>query len=142
MMSIATALIPRRRKVYEQRHPLLYRPLVEFMAGVPWEQKLRPRCDRYLQRRALEGVLPELIRRRATKGNGNPAIVEGLRRSRDWIAYLCDDPQLAQRGIVDRERWRTVVRQASVGQTHDDKNFLAAVAVEVWLKQLRERAVR
>jgi asparagine synthase (glutamine-hydrolysing) len=141
-MSMSTATIPRRRMSYEIRSPLLYRPLVEFMWGVPWEQKLRPRCDRLLQRRALEGVLPELIRRRASKGSGNPSLVEGLRRSRDWLAYLCDSPLIAQRGIVDAERWRLGVRQASVGQTHEDRFFLAAVAVEVWLKQLGEHRVR
>jgi asparagine synthase (glutamine-hydrolysing) len=143
-MSLATATIPRRRMTFEIRSPLLYRPLVEFMCGIPWEQKLRPECDRYLQRRALKGVLPELVRLRMTKGNGNPAIVEGLRRSRDWFAYLCDSPMIAERGIVEVEPWRHAVRMASVGQTRDDKFFLAAVAVEVWLKQLAEhrRAAR
>ncbi|MDQ6942134.1 MAG: asparagine synthase-related protein [Candidatus Eremiobacteraeota bacterium] len=142
MMSTSTASVPRRRMTYAVRNPILYRPLVEFMCGIPWEQKLRPRCDRYLQRRALAGVLPELVRRRATKGTGNPSMVEGLRRSRDWFGYLCDTPLIAERGIVDADRWRLAVRQASVGQTHDDRFFLAAVAVEVWLKQLREHRAR
>jgi asparagine synthase (glutamine-hydrolysing) len=137
-LSVATAMTPRRRMAYELRNPLLYRPLVEFMCGVPWEQKLRPRCDRYLQRRALKGVLPEIVRRRATKGNGNSAFVEGLRRSPEWIALLCDEPLLAERGIVERDGWRNAVRQASVGQTHDDKTFLAAVTLEVFLRQFRE----
>jgi asparagine synthase (glutamine-hydrolysing) len=142
LMSLATATIPRRRMTFDVRSPLLYRPLVEFMCGIPWEQKLRPQCDRYLQRRALKGVLPELVRQRTCKGNGNPAIVEGLRRSRDWFAYLCDSPMIAERGIVDADQWRQVVRQARVGQTHDDKFFLAAIAVEVWLKQLTEHRAR
>jgi asparagine synthase (glutamine-hydrolysing) len=142
MMSMAFATMPQRRMTYAMRSPLLYRPLVEFMCAIPWEQKLRPRCDRYLQRRALAGVLPELVRRRASKGSGSPALVEGLRRSRDWIGYLCDTPLLAQRGIVDADRWRTAVRQATVGHTYDDRFFLAAVAVEAWLKQLEEHRTR
>jgi asparagine synthase (glutamine-hydrolysing) len=133
---LATANVPQRRMTFESRNPLMYRPLVEFMCGVPWEQKLRPRCDRYLQRRALKGVLPELIRRRASKASGTAALVEGLRRSSDWLAYLCDSPMMAERGIVDADQWRHAVRQASVGQTHGDKFFLAGVAVETWLKQL------
>jgi asparagine synthase (glutamine-hydrolysing) len=137
-MSLGATTIPRRGARYDSRFPLLYRPLVEFMCGIPWEQKLRPRCDRYLQRRALAGVLPELVRRRASKGSGNPAFVEGLRRSRDWLGYLCDDSMLARRGIVDAARWRAAVLQAGVGQTHDDRFFLGAVAVETWLKQLAD----
>lgn len=138
LQSFELANLPRHGVTYERRHPLAYRPLVEFMCGIPWEQKLRPRCDRYLQRRALKGILPELVRQRATKGTGNPALVEGLRRSNDWISYLCDRSMMAELGIVDLELWRRAVKQASVGQTYDDRFFLAGVTVEVWLKQLSE----
>jgi asparagine synthetase B (glutamine-hydrolysing) len=142
LLALVTATNPQRRMGFEIRHPLMYRPLVEFMCGIPWEQKLRPRCDRYLQRRALKNILPEEIRWRATKGNASAALVEGLRRSQDWLDYLCDSPKLAERGIVDAEEWRQAVRRASVGQVPDQKLFLAAIAVEVWLKQLSEFRVR
>jgi len=138
MISFAMTPAQQRRTNVELRAPLLYRPLVEFMYRIPWEQKLQPRCDRYLQRRALKGVLPEIVRRRAGKASGNPTLVEGLRRSRDWVDFLCDSPLMAERGIVDADAWRQAVRQASVGQTHGDRYFLACVAVEAWLKQLRE----
>lgn len=134
--SLAMSNIPRERMTYDFRAPLLYLPLVEFMWSIPWEQKLQPRCDRYLQRRALKDVLPEPIRRRATKAGASGPYAEGLRRSRDWIAFLTDSPLMAERGIVDADRWRDAVRRASVGQTHSDKYFFAAVAVEAWLKQL------
>jgi asparagine synthase (glutamine-hydrolysing) len=127
-----------RSRSYDVRYPLLHRPLVEFMCGIPWQQKLRPRCDRYLQRRALEGVLPEIVRRRASKAAGSRALCEGLRRSRDWFAYLTDDSLLARRGIVDSTRWRHAVRQAALGETHGDQFFLAGVAVEAFLRQLDE----
>jgi asparagine synthase (glutamine-hydrolysing) len=134
VLSLATGSAPRRRMAFEVRRPLLYLPLVEFMAAIPWEQKLRPDQDRYLQRRALRGVLPEEVRTRTGKANGNPALVEGLRRSRDWVPYLTEDPAIAEHGIVEADEWHRVVRRASVGQTHDDKIFLAAVALEVWLR--------
>ena len=126
---------------YVQRHPLLHRPLVEFMLGAPWEQKLRPRCDRYLQRRAMKGILPEIVRRRSSVATGTAALVEGLRQSREWRDYLCDSPQIAERGMADREKWREAVRQASVGHTHGDKHFVTTVAMEVWLKQMRELSI-
>jgi asparagine synthase (glutamine-hydrolysing) len=138
LQSLELATLPYPHMSYEPRNPLMYRPLVEFMCGIPWEQKLRPRCDRYLQRRALKGILPELVRRRATKGSGNPSLVEGLRRSPDWITYLCDRSMMAEHGIVDAELWQRAVKQASVGQTHDDRFFMAGVTIEVWLRQLHE----
>ena len=64
---------------FEYRHPLLYRPLVEFMYAIPWEQKLRPGTDRYLQRQALRGILPEEIRLRQDKTTLDQPTSEGLR---------------------------------------------------------------
>lgn len=134
-LSMATQSV--RPVNYETRFPLLYRPLVEFMSAIPWEQKVRPRCDRYLQRRALKGILPEAVRRRASKARGTWPLVEGLRRSKDWVPYLCDSPMMAELGLADAEKWRRAVRQATVGQTHGDMFFMAGVAVEAWLKGLK-----
>jgi asparagine synthase (glutamine-hydrolysing) len=124
------------------RSPLMYRPLVEFMAGLPADQHLQPRCDRFLQRRALKGILPEAIRRRAGKGVGSAPIVEGLARSPEWVDYLTKDSRMANLGIADPANWKQSVRQASLGQTHGDQFFLAGVAVEVWLRQLEEHKRR
>jgi asparagine synthase (glutamine-hydrolysing) len=140
--ALGMTTFPRRAMTYSLRMPLMYRPLVEFMASIPWEQKLRPRCDRWLQRRALKGVLPELIRRRASKGGGTAPYVEGLRRSPGWMSYLTDAPLMAERGIVDAAAWRHAVRQASVGRTNSDRFFFAGVALETWLRQLEEHRAR
>ena len=133
---------PYPEQSYTGRRPLMYRPLVEFMCGIPWEQKLRPRCDRYLQRRALKAILPEIVRRRAWKPTGTCALVEGLNRSPEWQEFLNDRPAMADRGLADAEAWRQAVRQAAAGQTHGDKFFLAGVAIEAWLKLLHHRPVR
>lgn len=140
--ALATSSVPARQRSYEIRSPLPYRPLVEFMYAVPWHQKLRPKCDRFLQRRALKGILPELVRRRAGKAGGSWEMVEGLRRSPRWVECPCDSPKIASLGIADRERWRQAVAQAAVGQTHGDVFFLAGVAVELWLKGLELGAAR
>ena len=123
---------------YVVRSPLYSRPLIEFMQTVPWEQRLRPLCDRYLQRRALKGILPERVRRRAWKAMGTYPFVEGLRRSRDWMSLLCDDPRIVALGFTSRAAWREGVQQAALGQTYGDRYFLTAVAIEVWLQGLEE----
>jgi asparagine synthase (glutamine-hydrolysing) len=136
MGSLSMALSASTLEGHVVRTPLLYRPLVEFMQGVPWEQKLRPRCDRYLQRRALKGVLPERIRRRDGKAIGTWPFVEGLRRSRSWMELLSDDPRIVSLGITSPQAWRDGVRQAAVGQTFGDRYFLTAAAFETWLQGL------
>lgn len=136
--ALQTSLDAQRERSFRVRNPLMSRRLVEFMCAVPFEQKMRPRCDRYLQRCALKGILPEPIRRRAGKGTGTTTFVEGLSRSPEWIDYLTHDSRLAAYGIADAGLWELAVQQASVGQTNGDQFFHAGLAVEVWLHQLEE----
>jgi len=121
---------------YDVRAPLLYRPFFEFMYAVPGDQRVQPRCDRHLQRRALKGILPELVRRRGTKLFGTWAFVEGLAQSRGWLDYLCDSPQMPELGITTGPKWRDAIKQASIGNTFGDRFFISGVTLEVWLKQL------
>jgi len=136
VMSTCAGAAGQRATPYVTRHPLLHRPLVEFMFAIPWEQKVRADVDRYLQRRALRGILPESVRRRGGKFGYSQPLYEGLRRNRDWVDLLTDRPRLAERGIVGLEPWREAVSQARFGRTHTDKHFLAALSLEVWLQQL------
>jgi Asparagine synthase len=70
------------------RNPWLYLPLVEFMAAVPWSEKLDPGIDRTLQRRSLRGTLPEATRLRGDKRVPSQAFFIGLRSSQLWADFL------------------------------------------------------
>jgi asparagine synthase (glutamine-hydrolysing) len=125
---------------FELRHPFLHRPLVEFMAAIPPRQKLHPEADRFLQRRALAGILPEKIRKRRGKATFDQPSFEGLRQAGEWTAALTDDPRIARLGLVDRERWIEAVGQARMGLTHNLPQFVAAATLEVLLRQLERLA--
>ena len=58
----------------ETRFPLLDRRLVEYMFAAPREQKIRRGEIRLLQRRALTGILPEVVLTRHLKKNINPVL--------------------------------------------------------------------
>ena len=141
-MASAAAVGGQRETPYAVRHPLLLGSLVEFMLAIPWEQKLRPDCDRYLQRRALRGILPETVRRRANKAAFTRSILEGLSASREWLELLTDSPLIAERGIVPLDAWRDAVAQARFGRTHTDRDFMTAVSLEAWLQQHAARYSR
>jgi hypothetical protein len=108
------------------------------MWAIPWSQKQLPRCDRYLQRRALKGLVDDDIRTRIGYGSGSRLFVEGLQRSKQWQDYLCDSPKLAERGLIDAAKWQLAIQQACVGQTHAEPLLLRAMSVEIWLKQLAQ----
>lgn len=125
---------------FEVRHPLLYRPLVEFMHALPWEQKIRPGYDRLLQRRALSGVLPEAVRTRRDKAGADESFFEGLRRSKEWASLLTDRPLIVEHGYADGRLWNDAVRLAQLGivQRGGIPSFLSAAELELWLRQLEQ----
>ncbi|HEX8064356.1 MAG TPA: asparagine synthase-related protein [Allosphingosinicella sp.] len=127
-----------RRRGFHIRHPLLDPRLVSFMTSLPLDLRMRPRCDRYLQRRALAGILPESVRRRGGKGVATAMFVEGLSRSPEWVRYLTEGCRLADAGIADANAWADSIRQATVGQTRGDMFLHAGISLEIWLRQLEE----
>lgn len=120
---------------YRWRYPLLYRPLVEFMYSLPWQQQVSSGQDRLIQRRALAGILPEQIRTRRTKSGPAQAIYEGLTANRDVYQLLTDRPLIAQRGYVDQAAWRTAMEAAQFGVVRSAAAFEAAASLEIWLRQ-------
>ena len=125
-------------QTFDFRHPLLYRPLVEFMFCLPWEWKFSPQTDRLLQREALRGILPESLRLRKAKTIYDQPCYEGLRRGKAWSALLTDNPLVAARGIVDRGRWIEAVGQARLGRAYFLPQFEAVASLEIWLRQLED----
>ena len=117
----------------EFRNPLLFLPLVEFMAAVPWHVKLQPGLDRALQRRAMRGILPEVTRTRRDKRGPGRSIFAGLAASEAWVQLLTDKPAIVDRGYVDGDAWRTAVTLARDGFCSSSRDFLRACMLEAWL---------
>jgi asparagine synthase (glutamine-hydrolysing) len=119
-----------------ERHPLLNRELVEFMLQLPWEHKRSPSSDRVAQRRALVGVLPELVRAREEKGNAEAAFLYGLRLNWNRIQPLIKVPRLAECGFVDPSEFERVCRLMRHGVVQEGSSFtmqIAVLALERWL---------
>jgi asparagine synthase (glutamine-hydrolysing) len=118
------------------RHPLMHRPLIAFMQSVPWSEKLHPACDRLLQRRAFDGILPERTLRRGNKPGPDELYYKSLDVSREWIERLTDHPRVVERGYVVLKSWVEEVERARHGRTAGLRFFFACASLEVWLRQL------
>ena len=127
---------------FEFRHPLLHRPLVEFMLALPSSQKFDPETNRSLQRRALKSILPEAVRLRQEKTTFDQPFYEGLRKGQEWTRLLTVAPRVVERGIVDGARWIEAVQQARLGRTYSLAQFQAVATLEIWLRQMENRVSR
>jgi asparagine synthase (glutamine-hydrolysing) len=124
------------------RHPLMSLPLLEFMITLPDSLKVSPACDRLLHRHAIKDVVPETVRMRRSKGGVDQSIFAGLRRSVHWRQRLCDDPILARRGYIDRDRWRDAVKAFAAGHCQSIRLFHATAVLETWFQERDRRSQR
>ncbi|TVT35613.1 asparagine synthase [Amycolatopsis rhizosphaerae] len=82
---------------------------------------------------AMRGFVPDGALSRSTKGNIAGELYLGLRRSRDRLAELLDDPVLGRLGLVDVDSLRTACL-ALYPPTVPIAVVEATLACEVWLR--------
>ena len=118
----------------EQRHPLLAPALVDLAMTTPWPIAVDPRIDRAVQRYAFTGQVSDTVLRRRSKASADEAISHGFDRHPLWREYLCETPQIVERGYVDAGAWDAALR--SVGRIGRVTQMHAAIQIEVWLRHL------
>lgn len=129
----------------DMRFPFFYRPLVEFMLGLPWEEKISPWQDRIIQRRALRGILPEEVRTRVSKAHAAPVRTMALRDHWDQVQPYTKGEKLAALDIVNSQEFKEACMRWRHGMRQVDEVFLPpALLAEAWLQsslpKIRETA--
>jgi asparagine synthase (glutamine-hydrolysing) len=121
----------------ELRHPMLYRPLVEFAVRLTPSQRARPYAHRWVLREAMRGILPEKTRTRVSKQGTGSMLAWSLETERATLAPLLKAPILAELGVINPRRLRAafegILPPSERGQ---DRNATLAstLAVEAWLQ--------
>ena len=122
---------------YEWRYPFLDRDLVCFCLAVPREQMVRPRERRSLMRRSLAGVVPREILDRSRKAYVSRALVKIA--GADHGRLRSSGPFLtAELGIVDGTELARAVQSAEQGRDVATVPLLRTLALEDWLRGLRD----
>jgi len=119
------------------RHPLLYRPLVEFSLRLPPELRARPHAHRWLFREAARGILPDAVRTRVGKPTTSDFLLLSLSAQRKYLEPLLHRPILADLGVLDAATLReafTSVSQGLAGGNRPYGTLFRTLAVEAWLQ--------
>jgi asparagine synthase (glutamine-hydrolysing) len=128
----------RQRFNAELRYPFLYRPLVEFLQAIPFEQHVRPGETRSLMRRSLRSVLPDRITRRRSKGNPHEAICRAVLRELPRCRMLFKDARVSAYGYVDPVALFEALERASQGLRISVVALLKTISLELWLRTLEQ----
>jgi asparagine synthase (glutamine-hydrolysing) len=118
----------------ETRMPYADRRIVDFMVTLPSDKIYRHGWNRWLQREAMRGLLPELVRTRTSKGIFDEVVRLGwCHRERGRIDSLIATSILADWGWVKREPLRRAFRDYCSGKPIGWP-LGAWINVELWLR--------
>jgi asparagine synthase (glutamine-hydrolysing) len=123
----------------EARVPFLDHELVELCAGIPSSLKLRGIREKYVLRRALEGVLPPDIQWRPKRPLAAP--VEGWLRDPlpDFAEDLLSPARVRATGYFEPAGVERLLTQVRAGQAPDARVLLMVMGVQLWDALFRAR---
>jgi asparagine synthase (glutamine-hydrolysing) len=107
---------------------------MEYVATLPWTERLDPSVSKPLLRRSLKGVLPEEIRTRTDKTSFDQSFFLSASKERRRLADLVEAPIVTQLGIVNRDTLATALDLARCGHSRDTPRLLSCIALEAWLR--------
>ena len=119
-------------------YPFLARPFVEYMQAIPHSEKVQLGKRRFLMRRALKNVLPELIVQRRDKGNPQETINRAFMREWPRLRPIFEDSRIASHGYVDNKLFLNAVDDYRLGKGIHVGMLLKLMSLEFWLRRLED----
>jgi asparagine synthase (glutamine-hydrolysing) len=122
----------------ESRVPFLDHKLVEFTARLPERLKLRGWTTKYVLRRAMKGVLPEVILSRPKMGFPVPLGAWLRGRHRRALEEYVTGERASARGLFDADFVRGLAAEHVSGRRDHSSRLWSLINFEIWLRQFVE----
>jgi asparagine synthase (glutamine-hydrolysing) len=119
----------------EGRSPLVDQKVVEFVASIPAELKLRGRRLKYIQRRIARNYLPEPLLHRRKQGFGFPLAYWFRNELRRVAADMFNDSQLAEGGYFRKETLLGLLDEHASGRMDHNYRLWLLFNLELWHRQ-------
>jgi asparagine synthase (glutamine-hydrolysing) len=119
----------------EIRSPFTDHKLIEFLARVPWQEKLRGNQTKYLLRRAARDWLPESILKRSKLGLNPPMGIWLRGHLRPLLDQYLSPEQIRRRGYFRPETVEELIRDFIRGRRDYSLHLWALISFEEWHRQ-------
>lgn len=126
---------------YEIRYPYLDRDLLEFLFAVPREQLVRPTQRRSLLRRAMAGIVPEVVLNRKRKAFATRTPTNAIAAQFANLVEANSHMLSSKLGIVDAPTLCEEPERALWGEDVALVSLMRAVELEFWLRGLERRGL-
>jgi asparagine synthase (glutamine-hydrolysing) len=118
-------------------HPLLAQPLMDYCLRVPSYLWVRGGRDRAIARAAFEGILPESVIARRTKGSLQGLFQRSFARLRREMTDILMAGDLRRAGILDAAALETCMAGPEWRQDTVQMRVSELVALEMWLQRMK-----
>ncbi|OZB19131.1 MAG: hypothetical protein B7X53_01275 [Hyphomonas sp. 34-62-18] len=115
-------------------HPLISQPLIELCLRLPVHYLSANGMSRGLARNAFQGLIPEAIRRRMTKGGFSRYFVDVLLANRAQIVEALSYGELEKHGLIRRSDVESVLHQDQHRIRSSGRMLLTYYTIEAWLR--------
>ncbi len=121
----------------ERRYPFLDRDLLEFLYNAPREQIVRPGRRRSLMRRALSGIVPDVVLERKRKAYASRNAIVSFQALAGEIQAWAQNLHCAEFGLVDPIAFQHALAAACRGEDARLWPISNTLALESWLRDGR-----
>ena len=122
----------------EARSPFLDRDLIEYVAGLPDDLKLRGRQTKVILREAFADLLPPAVQRRGKMGFGVPLGVWFRGELREYMRDLLLAPDARYRPMLSATFVERLVSRHLSGEANYGHQLWSLLCFEQWLRMLPE----
>ena len=116
----------------EVRVPFLDNEIVEFLERVPPSLKIHGYTQKYLLRKAMNGVLPNEILRRRKAAFGLPVRAWLRNELRDMLADMLSEERIRRRGLFDAATVTQMIRENERGEREYTLQLWSLLSLELW----------
>ena len=118
----------------EGRSPYVDQKVVEFVARIPAEMKLKGRRLKHIQRQLGREFLPETLITRAKKGFGFPLAYWFKNELRGLMEQMIRESRLADEGYFQRSAMSDLLNEHAAGQVDHNYRIWLLLNLELWYR--------
>jgi asparagine synthase (glutamine-hydrolysing) len=126
----------------EVRVPFLDNNIVDFMSRVPPHLKLNGFNQKYLLRKAMQGLLPQPVITRRKAGFGLPVRSWLRNELKEMVRDLLSEETVRSRGIFDPAMVQNLIAQNEGGKQDYTLQIWALLTLELWQQTYLDSAAR
>jgi asparagine synthase (glutamine-hydrolysing) len=116
----------------EVRVPLLDHELVEYVASIPPEIKIRRLTKKYILRKVAQGLLPKELMRKGKRGFSIPLAFWFRHQLKDFVFRLLSPSRVADMGYFDPQKVSELLQEHMEARANHENKIWALVVFSLW----------